>query len=154
MVDTLREQEALKEALAVCEKCLETPVIPGEAVDWVQNLNRALDELAPRFSERIQRTHRDQLDEISAQDSGLLNRVERLRVEDEAVDAELTTLHEHVGHLATGIEQAEPNEVKAEPAIEKIVDHGLDLVIRIRKQEEAISTWLVEALQRDRGEGD
>jgi hypothetical protein len=36
----------------------------------------------------------------------------------------------------------------------RFVDEGLWLVIRLRKQETSIRTWLAEAAYRDRGTGD
>jgi hypothetical protein len=45
-------------------------------------------------------------------------------------------------------------EESLEKARQLLVDQGLALVLRIRKQEAAARTWYVEAFQRDRGVGD
>jgi hypothetical protein len=59
-----------------------------------------------------------------------------------------------VSQLSKRSERLEPDEGHARRALETIVDGGLKLVIRIRKQEVAISTWLMEAFDRDRGVAD
>jgi hypothetical protein len=46
------------------------------------------------------------------------------------------------------------NQPAADERIAQIVKKGLEFVIRARTQETAVSTWHMEAFQRDRGFGD
>jgi hypothetical protein len=48
----------------------------------------------------------------------------------------------------------EPDERLAADAHAALIEKGLQLVIAARTQEEAISTWYVEAFARDRGDVD
>jgi hypothetical protein len=48
----------------------------------------------------------------------------------------------------------EPDEAKAQPHIQKLVDTSVALVTRVRKQDVALQTWFAEAFNRERGGGD
>jgi hypothetical protein len=49
------------------------------------------------------------------------------------------------------VQRVEPDEMRAESAMAEFAQTLLDLVQRLRKQEVALRTWLVEAFTRDRG---
>jgi hypothetical protein len=98
--------------------------------------------------------HPRQFEEIAEQDQELLPQIERLKAEDEAIQCE----HERIGQLvardAQHVPKLEPDEGKAQKHVQNLIDEGIAFITRVRKQEVAVETWLVEAFNRDRGAGD
>jgi hypothetical protein len=147
-------EPSLESKLSRFETQLETPVVPGELTTWLQAAEQTFSQMVPDLRTRIEGRHRELIDEIAEQDQGLLTRVEQLRVADQEILAEAKRQFKMLSPMAEHSETLEPDEGHAARAVERIVDEGLKLVIRIRKQEAAISTWLMEAFDRDRGVAD
>ncbi len=139
-----------KAALESFETALLTPITSGDLADWVMKMHSAWhitgDELHLEG-----RLHEQQFDEIANQDPELLFRVEQLRSE----EAELRKLCEHIGkaisRLADHCQQLEPDEERARRPTQQIIDDGLALVLRVKRQNIAVQTWYNEAFNRDRG---
>lgn len=144
----------LKSELSRFETQLETPVVPGELPVWLQAVEQALSTLIPDLRTCIDNRHRATIEEIAKQDQELLTRVEQLKSEDRAILQEAERQVALVSSLAEQGDKLEPDEGHVAQAVRKIVDEGLQLVIRIRKQEAAISTWFMEAFDRDSGVAD
>ena len=148
----LREkQSALSDALAQFEKCLETPVIPGELPGWCQRATAACDDVHTHLRRAIDIDHPELFRQIRHEDPALAARVEALRESDDEVIEQLGQVEQYFEHLCQLGADVEPDEAKVDEYVEKAVDKGLALVLAIRKQETAITTWYMEALQRDRG---
>ncbi len=147
-------QPSLPAELNDLETQLETPVVPGELRGWLEVAQQTFAALLPALQSYIADRHRSVIELIADQDPGLLTRVEHLKGEDQQIVAEL----ERQLKIATSVSQHsdlwEPDEGRADQAVQKMVDEGLALVIRIRKQEAAINTWFGEAFERDRGVAD
>ena len=136
------------------EDQLETPVIPGELVEWLQTTERLLSYLRIALPEESDRRHENLLSEIGDEDPGLIPRVEKMRIEDRRIVAEAERQLKIVSAMSQHSASLEPAEARAKHGLENIISDGLQLVIRIRKQEAAIETWYLEAFDRDRGVAD
>jgi hypothetical protein len=141
----------LLEALADLELALETPVIPGEMERWTAAVGQALDAVEPLLVEAIDKEHAHSIDQISQEDPGLLHVAGRLTEGDHESLQSLKKFRNQLGQLARGAERVEPDEARLETPLEKFINAGLGFIIHVRKQEAALDTWLVEALNRDRG---
>ena len=151
---TTSADHELQDALRRLEGYLETPVVPGELEDWTQNVVAAWQEVDHRLETHIRDHHREQLSKIAEEDTEMLAHVERLRDEDVQIVDRFLELSRQVERLAERAPKIEPHEQRADAAIEQLVEQGLAWIIRVRKQEAAISTWFGEAFNRDRGVAD
>ncbi len=148
---TLPAHQPLNDALQKFEMALEAPVVPGELVEWTQSAQAALEELAHQERRQLVAVHQQEFAEIAHQDPGMLWRVEQMQDEDAAIGRALQEAQSGLAALNQRAEAVQSDEAAAEPLRREMVDRGLELVIRIRKQEAAAKTWLAESLQRDRG---
>ena len=71
--------------------------------------------------------------------------------EDAAIEQDREKLHHTVQRMAEHVPKLAPDEDKAVRHTAKLVDGGVALVARVRKQEVAVQTWYSEAFNRDRG---
>ncbi len=139
------------DALARLEWCLETPVIPGEMERWTTNVEEAFNQVEPLLVDEIENQHPKKMKQISKEDPGLLHRVDSLKEQDQVLLKDLEQLRTKLDQLSNKAEAVEPDEARIEDKIGKFVDSGIAFIIASRKQEVAIDTWLMEALERDRG---
>lgn len=147
------ELDPLKPAIEKLETCLVTPQVPGELETWTANLRAAFAEVVEQM--KAGRAKRDaSLKEIARQDPELLTRVEQLKSERDEVWRHAQEMSEILARASKRAETAEPDEHQASKVVSDTVTRGLDFVIRLRSFEAALSTWFVEAFQRDRGVGD
>ncbi len=154
MADPAREkirEESLQEALADFETSAATPFVSGEMVGWLAAFEAALQRLDPLLHEQIEVEHAEQFEEIGRQDPELLQHVENLRAEDLGILEQTRGLWQQLEVLRPVVSRIEPDEKVVEDPMATFSQAALDLVSRIRKQEVAIRTWLVEAYMRDRG---
>jgi hypothetical protein len=144
----------LADALQTLEKRLETPIVPGELTSWANEAAAALRALERDLREQVEETHPRQYREIHRQDDGLARRVEQLQEQDGHLLELLVDVRRIADELKNNADQIEPDEALAADAHAALVEKGLQLVIAARMQEEAISTWYVEAFSRDHGDVD
>jgi hypothetical protein len=153
-MDRTNTESDLKTALAAFETSLSTPIISGELAAWVGEVQKAWEEASAQVHQSVKHLHPRQFEEIAEQDLELLPQIERLRAEDEAVERD----REHIGNMverdAQHVPKLEPDEAKAQKHVQNLIDEGLAFITRVRKQEVASETWLVEAFNRDRGTAD
>jgi len=140
--------------LGEVEACLETVVVPGDLPSWVDALSQACEVEGVALRNEITTNHANHLVQLLAADMDQAQHAAQLQVE----DAEILRLYDvfegRVRRLGDRADLAGTREDKFNEGIRSIVDEGLGLVIRVRKQERALSTWLSEAFQRDTGVGD
>lgn len=141
----------LLEALQQFEACLETPCVPGELEQWTQTVQRSFNEVEHRLRRQIEDVHTAQFSEIGQVDPGLLARVEHLQAHDRAILDRLENLEQMLNELLRQAPSFGPDEAPLRDELTTFVNKGLWFVIQARKQENAISTWLLEAFDRDRG---
>lgn len=152
MADVQEErQQALHDALETFETSLETPFVPGELERWISEVDRAWLGLKPELSWLLTTKHPEEYAEIGEEDQELFQRVEQMRAEDAAIEQRIEETARQIPALASAIDRVEPDEDKLAVALENFVEKSLDLVIRIRKQEQSVRVWLLEAFTRDRG---
>ena len=143
-------QDQLGRTLEIFEESADTPFVPGELENWLKETQEALYQLIPVLQEQTQSIHADEFAEIAEEDPGLLSRVEDMREEDRAImeqkDKLADWLHDLQARLSHG---ASETDLKGD--LDAFVSAALELVMRTRKQEVTVRTWLVEAFDRDRG---
>jgi hypothetical protein len=150
--ESVREQrDSLLEALAELEADIETPCVPGELEGWIGAANDAFQRVQPLLDRQIHTVHPQQFSEISEEDEELLRRVEQMRQEDAGIAEAAGELREQIQKLETAAANIEPDEARFRTAFDDFVQAGLKWIIRVRTQEQAIRTWLMEAFTRDRG---
>jgi hypothetical protein len=148
------ERGRLTDALEVLERSLEAPVVPGETELRAEAVRVAVEETRDAFVACTRYEHQRAFREIGDADPGLLHRVDRMKQEDAvlvgcweraATDARELT---HAAAVRPG------DEASFRESFARYVTEVLDLVLTTRSQQAAVRTWVSEAFQRDRGEGD
>jgi hypothetical protein len=144
----------LKKAIEKFETCLITPVVSGELEAWTTAVQQAYGELVPVLQSRLASKEKDQLNQISEQDSELLPRVEQLRQQRDELLTEAIRLGDLINRVDVKSERVEPNEGLANKDVSETVSRGLAFVLQCRSHEVALDTWFNEAFNRDRGVAD
>lgn len=148
------DSKSLKERLEGFETALATPIVSGELADWLDAVHHVWKPTEEQIREQIAVRHKPQLDQMGTEDESLLPRVEQLQKEDSAIEHELIEFARHIERAVEIAPKLEPDEEKATNLVQSLVDGGIGLVTRVRKQEVAIQTWFTEAFTRDRGSVD
>lgn len=143
--------QELHDALEQVEFGLESPRISGELESWLKSLAIAFGQMTPLLQRRIATAHEQQFAQIMADDPGLLPRVSHLRRGDVESLQQSDTIQKRLATLLGNVRKVEPDEGLLDDQITALIDQGLEFVIHVRTQENAIRTWSLEALERDRG---
>ena len=146
----LSEDDASRRAvLEQLEACLETPFVPGELETWLDAVVAALGELGPTLHDRIKRRHRLEFEQIAREAPALQRAVEQLSREDGEIAEIHNSLTSRAVQLAAKAASAGVDEGLVGPDAARFVDDGLWFVVRVRKQDMAIRTWLAESINRE-----
>jgi len=153
-MNALSIKHPLEESLIQLESQLETPVIAGDLVNWLESAMRLWQSVGQPLTEQIEQVHPESFKRIRHDDDGLLRRIELMQAEDvkltELYACQLRTIKE-LHELAV---ESEPNEAKVEGHVSNATAEGLQFIIEVRKQEHALATWLQEAeLRMNGGQG-
>lgn len=154
LMNTAHSNERFFKLLDRFESCLETPAVPGELSDWFQETNAVLHEVAWQFAEQVHGTHTAILQDILNEDPELHSRVTEMREVDERLRSELIELKSKIRALTEYADQTDLEETQLHSQLESTIERGLKFVIDVRKQEHALTTWYMEAFERDRGIAD
>ncbi len=155
MVMTYTDSELeLKASLVQFETFLDTPMMAGELVDWVSELRRTWSDFSTYVRRHLTELHPRLYQQISNQDPELLPRTEKLQAEDGEIAKDSDTFDRLVDHFAEHAPRFEPDEEKIANHAKSLVEKGIALVNRVRRQEVAVQTWFVEAFTRDCGVAD
>lgn len=144
-------QQRLHAALDELEASVETPFVPGEFERWIAEVESAWTHLQPDLDWLLAKRHPEDYAEIGEEDPELIPRVEQMRQEDAEIEQQAAILQRQIPPLQSAIAHVEPDEAQLKPQLDELVRSVLSLIIRIRKQEQAVRTWLGEAFNRDRG---
>jgi len=137
------------------ETALETPIISGELMNWAETANHACEELGKILCSDLQDQHAEVFTRILKEDNEMGSRVERLRgIDQELRNGDLVGVQRSLNLVLERATAVEPDESKLTDQLDKTVAQALTFVIKARTQETAISTWFMEAFNRDRGVGD
>jgi hypothetical protein len=77
-----------------------------------------------------------------------------LRSDDDQLLQALSTVERQAEQFVTSVDETALAGQQFQPMRERLVNDGLSLVLRARRQRAAVDTWHGEALQRDNGVGD
>jgi len=146
--------DVIKKRLAELEEALELPLVAGELTVWTARVAQAARIVHSILTDPLAQAHREDFAEIAEQDLEMATCVDNMRAEDAAIRLEFERFRELADNVASAAGRVEPDELTLDKARTHLIDHGLALVLRIRKQEAAVRTWYLEAFQRDRGVGD
>jgi septal ring factor EnvC (AmiA/AmiB activator) len=157
-METLERQksrdEAFQEALHAFESASAIPIVEGEMEGWITEVKASFEHLESLLLERTRCVHSDEFAQILRQDPALQPRIEEMHAENDALLEQGARLRERIEALKPAVRRVEPDEKKIEDVVSQFVEDALAFVVRVRKQESAVRTWLVEAYTRDRGVGD
>jgi hypothetical protein len=151
MLSLYDEQQRLHEALGKLEASVETPFVPGEFERWIAEVESAWRNLQPGMELLITTRHPQDYAEIRQEDLELIPRVEQMRQEDAEIQRQADLLERQIPRLTAAVAHVEPDEGRLTPRLDAFAHDALSLIIRVRKQEQAVRTWLGEAFNRDRG---
>ena len=147
-------ENGLRDALAAFETALATPLLSGELDNWIDHVQATWSDVSTHVHDHSTRLHPRQYQEISDADPELMSQVEKLQVEDLAIERDREGLCRRVHGIVQHAPQFEPDEEKVKHHLTQLIDIGVLFVGRARKQEVVVETWFVEAFNRDRGVGD
>ncbi len=150
-MEQVTTESELKTALAAIEKALTTPIVSGELALWLEELKKSWEEASAQVHFNVKHRHPRQYEQIGEADLELLPRIDLLKAEDEAIEQQREEINQAIARAAQHVPKLEPDEGKAQKHVQSLIDDGLAFIIRVRKQEVALQTWLVEAFNRDRG---
>jgi hypothetical protein len=147
-------QTPLRESLDKLEVALTTPIIAGELADWLLELRTHWDDASARLHAALDQDHPRQYQQISKEDQEMFAIVEKLQAEDAAIAEESESFGRLLARVAEHAPKFKPDEEKLLHHTEALLNAGLALIVRIKKQEVALQTWFIEAFTRDRGIAD
>lgn len=142
---------SMPEVLAVLERCLETPIVPGELELWLKETRAAAEQAQTSLSQELNERHPDVLAEIEENCPELAPHLEQIRAGDRSSSEMLRCLQGRLLALALRFRNGEPDEQSGDGDLGAAIVAGLQFVIHARTQEVAIETWLTESLERDHG---
>ncbi len=148
---TPHSEQELLDALTAMETALHTPVISGELKDWVESVRKAFAAATVALRNQFKQRHRQHFADILKEDLEMARQVEKLKQEDQEILEQLTEWGRSLDDLAAVAAAAGRHESKVQEREGQVIKSGQMLIARVRKQETAITTWLIEAFQRDRG---
>jgi len=151
MITVRNLNKKLGDALAKVEAAVETPFVPGELERWMDAVEEAFLTLEPVLEKQLNQIHPDIYDDIQQEDPGLLPRVELMQSQDQEIKRADNEIKQKLPILRNAITNIEPDEAIIKRTLESFVDETLEFVITIRKQEQSLRTWTMEAFNRDRG---
>ena len=148
------EDRRFREAVDRFETALLTPQVAGEVAAWADSLLQAWRGLTPLLCRRIDDVHRPQYKEIAREDPENLARVAHLKAEDEAILSCLEKLGVTINELSQCASILPREETPLQDATAGVVECGGKFLLKLKAQEVAVRTWLMEAFNRERGVGD
>ncbi|TWU14341.1 hypothetical protein CA54_31860 [Symmachiella macrocystis] len=154
LMETAKPKDnALLEHLELLERSLHVPLVPGELGRWLEAVQTELDSTERVLHTWIESKHAKQFQQIGSEDPALFGRVREMKHTDQENLQRCAILLTRLAKLKPLADAVGADEKQLEEPIENIVQHGLEFVTEVRKQETVIDTWLMEAYDRDRGFG-
>jgi hypothetical protein len=151
MTTALAPEQNLADTLGKLETALITPVIAGELSHWVAAVQEAASTLAMDLTTYLRTVLHVQYAEIAKTDPEMSAHVEKLLAGDRDIHQQLTSFHEELHQLAEAAAHVQRNEGKLVDRRQRVEEQGLALILNIKRQQAAATTWLAEAMFRDRG---
>jgi hypothetical protein len=134
------------------ERLLGLPVINGELLEWVTNVNTSFEKVKALLLDKIQYTHGEVFSRILKEDPDLSSRVEALRAKDNQIaEQELREVDRGLASLLEIAQAVGNDESQISDLLARVSRKALMFVVISRAQETAIAAWLNEAFNRDLG---
>jgi hypothetical protein len=133
------------------ETALHTPFISGELETWVTTLQRAVDTVEPTLNHELETVHREQFAVIGRESDHLATRVPDLVAADKGIREGFDRFKARIKDLEPRAEKVGPDEGRVNHHLTELIQQGIALVNEIRRQDVAVRTWWVEAMNRDTG---
>jgi len=149
-----KKLDPIAESLQRLEEHLELPYVSGDLNAWSETLSQLLCEADKHIKGEIATEHGRAYEAIVKNHSNLRQEVEKLRAQDPEILAALDSFGQQAERFTSAIDETVLAGQQFQQKREQLINDGLALVLRIRRQRAAIDTWLGEALQRDNGVGD
>lgn len=144
--------EKVSPLLVELEEAVSTPCVPGEMESWlgrIREIVESIDRLRPALAERSKQISA----EIAEADFEMEKQADELTKGEEEVLNSLESYGKWISSLSEKDDlEAKGNEYSQ--IIPQVVTRGRDIAFALRKQENAARTYLLEALERDRGDVD
>jgi hypothetical protein len=153
-MQTAQKKSPLLDVLATLELLLETPVVAGEMESWVQSIDQGYAAVDAELTKVLAADHPEKLKEITEQDPDMFRHATELEAKDALTREKQQTFSNLLNNLAGRAAKMEPDELRLEDRIDKLIQAGLDFIIHTRTQEVTVDYWLLEAMDRDQGGGD
>ncbi len=151
MTVTTLQAYVLEETLSKLEMALLAPSIAGEMGNWARSVKEAAATLATDWARELNTVLHPQYEQIAQTDPEMLSCVERMKQDENTLAEELACFHEELHKLEAATSHVDWQESKL-AALQKRVEHdGLQLIMRMKKQQITASAWLAESVYRDRG---
>lgn len=150
-MDQNPQVQGLKDAIDNLEKSLLSPVLSGEVVMWVTQVQDAaddLEELLPKFLEEV--LHSD-YSEIAKADNELLFRVQQMIEGEKELLQQKEEFRRNLHLLAAKAPTVGSDEGKVADERLRVEQQGTAMLTELKRLQNAGSTWLQEAVFRDRG---
>jgi len=158
MTTTLQTQapleHSLQDSMLRLESALLAPAVSGELKSWTATVGEELRAFGPDWMAYVKSVLHPQYSRIAKTDPNLLSRVDQMIQEDRQLLTDFGQFESCVSNLAGRAEQVQKDESKAADDRARVEKTGIDLILRIKKQQAAVTTWLNEANYRDLGTGD
>lgn len=148
------QEKSLQDSMLRLEAALLAPVVSGELKQWTEVVAEALEAFGSQWVDFVNTVLHQQYAQIAKTDPNLLSRVDQMIKEDRQLLADFGNFKTSVDDLAVRADQVQKNEGKAAEDRSQVEKDGMDLILRIKKQQAAATTWLNEANYRDLGTGD
>lgn len=137
----------MRAALEAFENALATPLISGKHAHWCDCVSTTCSAAASQLRHQIKQVHPAEYAKMLQADSELASRVGRLREEDAAIERQVSRIETAVERLRQKAADGS-DEASTEKERRRLINSGISLAVRARKQEVAVKTWLLEALSR------
>lgn len=151
---TTQIDPSLQTTMGELETALLTPIVSGELLSWVETVQEAAATFGTDWMRCVRTTLHPMYKEIAKSDNDLLTKVEQMRQAEEKLFEDLAQFQERLASMKHLAEIAGLEEGRIEERRQTIENEGMDLILRIKRQQAATATWLAEAQYRDRGVGD
>lgn len=147
-------EHALQETMRRFEAAILTPVVGGELKAWITGVREAAATFGLDWTRYLRSVLHMQYDEIAKADPELLHQVDQMVAADEQLLEDYARFHESLQELAARANKVVSHESRLDASRQELERAGIDLVVRIKRQQAAATTWLSEAHYRDRGVAD
>ena len=148
---TLAPGQNLAATLAKLETALLSPVVAGELSTWTHTVQEAAATLAVDLASYLRMVLHVEYEEIGRTDPEMSAQVEKLIRNDRQLLEQMACFHEELHALSDAADHVKKNEGKLAEQRQRVEQAGIALILNIKKQETAATTWLAEAHFRDRG---